>query len=625
MFFLPPRTHSPHLQKTFSAMANLYAAALIFTFLQVESQEDNIFSTDRYIPINTSLTNSRTHYMISDRNRFNIEKKIFKARFECFQKMEEDLPPFKEGPFCNRTWDGWLCWDDTPGGEVAVQNCPNYFPDFDPKAQVTKFCQVDGRWFQHQIIKRTWTNFSSCIVHPTVEFQKDMNIFSTDRFLSATISPTNSTSRYSNNDTTDLSSEEKILKAQFKCIQKMKDDPLPNKEGTFCNRTWDGWLCWEDTPAGEVSVQKCPDYFPDFDPTEKVTKICKDNGQWFQHPTSKRVWSNYTLCNANVTQKLQMALNMFYLTVIGHSLSIITLLISLTIFFHFKSLGCQRITLHKNLFMSYILHSIITIVQLTAVANNQNLAAVDPVWCKVLQFLHQYVMGCNYFWMLCEGIYLHTLIVVAVFAEKQQLCWYFFLGWGFPSIPAIIHAVARTLYYNDNCWISSATHLLYIIHGPFIVALLVNLFFLLNIVRVLVTKLKDTHRAESYMYIKAVRATLILVPLLGIHIVLVPWKPYDQLAGVIYEYVMHILMHYQGLLVATIFCFCNGEVQAVLRRYWQQHLFRLQHSPREHRYTRSASYTASSVTEVPAYLFSKDGRVTCEAEPWLECTEDTSA
>jgi hypothetical protein len=39
-------------------------------------------------------------------------------------------------------------------------------------------------------------------------------------------------------------------------------------------------------------------------------------------------------------------------------------------------------------------------------------------------------MGCNYFWMLCEGIYLHTLIVVAVFAEKQHLMWYYFLGWG---------------------------------------------------------------------------------------------------------------------------------------------------------------------------------------------------
>lgn len=52
------------------------------------------------------------------------------------------------------------------------------------------------------------------------------------------------------------------------------------------------------------------------------------------------------------------------------------------------------------------------------------------VGCKVLHFFHMYMLGCNYFWMLCEGIYLHTLIVVAVFAEEQHLHWYYLLGWG---------------------------------------------------------------------------------------------------------------------------------------------------------------------------------------------------
>jgi len=46
-----------------------------------------------------------------------------------------------------------------------------------------------------------------------------------------------------------------------------------------------------------------------------------------------------------------------------------------------------------------------------------------------------YMLGCNYFWMLCEGIYLHTLIVVAVFAEEQHLHWYYLLGWGESVLP----------------------------------------------------------------------------------------------------------------------------------------------------------------------------------------------
>lgn len=124
---------------------------------------------------------------------------------------------------------------------------------------------------------------------------------------------------------------------------------------------------------------------------------------------------------------------------------------------------------------------------------------------------------------------------------------------------------------------SVETHLLYAVHGPIVAALLVsgeensihtqnplrdwqevlipsvgfdfslqvNLFFLLNIIRVLVTKLRDTHRAESNMYMKAVRATLILVPLLGIQFVIFPWRPENRIAGEVYEYIMHILMHYQ--------------------------------------------------------------------------------
>ncbi|XP_075870100.1 calcitonin gene-related peptide type 1 receptor [Nelusetta ayraudi] len=402
----------------------------------------------------------------------------------------------------------------------------------------------------------------------------------------------------------------KIVTAQFECYQKIIKDSSHNRDAAaepMCDRTWDGWLCWDDTKPGVVSEQHCPDYFQDFDPSEMVTKICTESGRWFLHPESNRTWSNYTTCNEHTNESRVTAMNLFYLSLIGHGLSLTSLLISLGIFFHFKSLSCQRITLHKNLFISFVFNSIITIIWLSAVANNQDLVRRNPTSCKISLFIHLYLFGCNYFWMLCEGIYLHTLIVVAVFAEKQHLMWYYLLGWGFPLIPASIHAIARSYYYNDNCWISSKTSLLYIIHGPICAALLVNLFFLLNIVRVLITKLKVTHQAESSLYMKAVRATLILVPLLGIQFVLIPYKPEGRVSSEIYDYIMHILMNYQGLLVATIFCFFNGEVQAVLRRHWNQYNLQLSSSVGNHSDAlRSASYTASSITEVQG-CYSIDG------------------
>lgn len=47
--------------------------------------------------------------------------------FEKLQYVLSKCP----GLYCNRTWDGWSCWDDTPAGVLAEQYCPDYFPDFD--------------------------------------------------------------------------------------------------------------------------------------------------------------------------------------------------------------------------------------------------------------------------------------------------------------------------------------------------------------------------------------------------------------------------------------------------------------------------------------------------------------
>ncbi|KAG8002903.1 Calcitonin receptor [Nibea albiflora] len=241
-------------------------------------------------------------------------------------------------------------------------------------------------------------------------------------------------------------SRHQIMAAQFECYLKIIHDPLRTEE-------------------------------------EKVTKVCNADGQWFHHPESNRVWSNYTQCQAHTKDKRKVS-------------------------------------------------------------------------CKVLAVLTQYTSMCNYFWMLCEGIYLHTLIIVAVFVGEQQLFWYYVLGWGFPIIPAITYAVARWHFFNDMCWISANTHLHYIIHGPIQVALFVNVFFLLNIVRVLITKLKETHCTESTAYLKAVRATLILIPLLGIEFIVFPWRPDGRIARAIYEFIVNIFAHFQA--------------QTALKRKWAQ-------------------------------------------------------
>lgn len=89
-------------------------------------------------------------------------------------------------------------------------------------------------------------------------------------------------------------------------------------------------------------MQMCPNYFHDFDPagkththppmrkaqkkyilsltryafiyflfcsTEKVIKVCGTDGQWFRHPESNRVWTNYTQCQAYTKDKLKVTHN----------------------------------------------------------------------------------------------------------------------------------------------------------------------------------------------------------------------------------------------------------------------------------------------------------------------------
>ncbi|XP_068188544.1 uncharacterized protein calcr isoform X2 [Antennarius striatus] len=546
--------------------------------------------------------------------------KMLENEYSCLLKISQN-PIFNEsGLHCSRYWDGWLCWDDTPAGTYAYQNCPDYFDNFNAKEKAFKYCGDNGQWFHHPESGRIWANYTFCAVNTSeklttkmkaaAQLSADVNVEPTEE---ATVSPMV-------NPEQDKIVRKKILDSQYKCFEKMNRDPPYNKTGLHCSRNWDGWLCWDDTPAGTYTSENCPTYFADFDPTEKATKYCGEDGQWFRHPDTNRTWSNYTLCNENTDAKLKSAYILFYMAIVGHALSIASLLISLAIFFYFRSLSCQRITLHKNLFCSYVLNSTLTIIYLVAVGNNPTVVGRNPVGCKVLHFFHMYMLGCNYFWMLCEGIYLHTLIVVAVFAEEQHLHWYYLLGWGFPLVPASIHAVARKKYFDDNCWMSVETHLLYAVHGPIMAALLVNLFFLLNIIRVLVTKLRDTHRAESNMYMKAVRATLILVPLLGIQFVILPWRPENRVAGEVYDYIIHILVHYQGLLVATIFCFFNGEVQAALKRQWMQYKTQWGQRRKDHCSMRSTSYTATSITEVPAFMYHHD----CNSEHLNERHSDDS-
>uniref|UniRef100_A0A8C4R8S5 Calcitonin receptor n=1 Tax=Eptatretus burgeri TaxID=7764 RepID=A0A8C4R8S5_EPTBU len=321
--------------------------------------------------------------------------------------------------------------------------------------------------------------------------------------------------------------------AQYQCYNKIIGDTPYNGSEPHCERTWDGLLCWNDAQANTTVEQNCPGYFHDFDTSEIASKVCDSTGNWFQLPTRNYSWSNYT----RFFGYLQETENIYYLSLVGHALSIVSLSTSVFIFCYLRILSCQRVTLHKNLFCSYIFNSILIIFFLTTLTNHHEFVERH----SILHILHQYMTSCNYFWMLCEGVYLHSLVVVAVFINKPHPAWFYMLGW-------VQHCLLPVCRY----WIRPTT-LLYIVHGPICVALLLNMTFLLNIMHVLVRKLRDTHHFKIHMYMRAVRAALILVPLLGVQFILIPLRPKNPLLGKIYDYTMHFAVDYQ-VIACTMPC-----------------------------------------------------------------------
>ncbi|KAH8284670.1 hypothetical protein KR018_011172, partial [Drosophila ironensis] len=370
-----------------------------------------------------------------------------------------------------------------------------------------------------------------------------------------------------------------------------------NGGGLHCAGTFDGWLCWPDTAAGTSAYELCPDFITGFDPTRFAHKECGTDGEWFKHPLTNKTWSNYTTCVNIDDLEWKHSVNLIY--EVGYGISLLAILLSLAILGYFKSLKCARITLHMNLFASFAANNSLWLIWYLLVMPNTELLQHSPLRCVALHINLHYFLLSNYSWMLCEGFYLHTVLVAAFISEKRLVKWLIAFGWGSPALVIFVYSLARGLAgtpeENMHCWMNN-TDYDNILVVPVCISMFLNLLFLCNIVRVVLLKLNAPASIQgscgpSRTVLQAFRATLLLVPLLGLQYMVTPFRPAPGHPWEnTYEIISAFTASFQGLCVATLFCFFNGEVIAQVKRKWRMMCF--SNRPRTN------SYTATQVSFV---------------------------
>ncbi|XP_010118013.1 PREDICTED: parathyroid hormone/parathyroid hormone-related peptide receptor-like, partial [Chlamydotis macqueenii] len=395
-----------------------------------------------------------------------------------------------------------------------------------------------------------------------------------------------------------LTKEEQIyllVEAKEKCQRDIKAQ-LEIKD-TSCPPEWDGIICWpRGSPSQEVSVP-CPDYIYDFNHKGHAYRYCSAYGTWAMAFSINKTWANYTECallfsSESRSREKEVFDRLHLMYTVGYSISLASLIVAVCILSYFKRLHCTRNYIHVHLFTSFICRAVSIFVKDMVLYSGTLASEAEKMreddfkaemgrslgqrshlaGCKVVVTLFLYFLATNHYWILVEGLYLHSLIFMAFLSNKDYLWVLVIIGWGLPAVFVSVWASVRASLADTQCWDLSAGNMKWIYQVPILAAIVVNFFLFLNIVRVLASKLweKNTGKLDPrQQYRQLLKSTLVLMPLFGVHYVVFMAVPYTEVSGVLWQIQMHYEMLFnssQGFFVAFIYCFCNGEVQAEIKK-----------------------------------------------------------
>ncbi|XP_017289792.1 pituitary adenylate cyclase-activating polypeptide type I receptor [Kryptolebias marmoratus] len=364
------------------------------------------------------------------------------------------------------------------------------------------------------------------------------------------------------------------MKAEEDCNQVLQQEENNRSSKTGCPTVWDNIWCWHRVDVGQVVSVSCANASQLFaDNQGYVRKTCTEEGWSELHPSYEEA-CEFAEDEEAEELKTTYFSNFKQLYTAGYATSLISLITAIFVFTVFRKFHCTRNYIHINLFFSFILRASAVFIKDLVLFSDENLdhCFISTTACKSAVAFFQFCILANYFWLLVEGMYLQTLLALTFVFQKKYFWWYILIGWGLPTIILTAWILTRNFYDNKGCWDDTDVDFIWwIIKAPITASLLVNFIIFINVIRILVQKLRSPGVGgnDTSHFKRLAKSTLLLIPLFGMHYMVFAFLP--ETTGQEARIVIELgLGSFQGFVVALLYCFLNGEVQAELKkRFWK--------------------------------------------------------
>nr|XP_023420029.1 growth hormone-releasing hormone receptor [Cavia porcellus] len=339
-----------------------------------------------------------------------------------------------------------------------------------------------------------------------------------------------------------------------------------------CPRTWDGLLCWPMAATGDWVTLPCPDFFSYFSSEPgTVKRDCTITG-WSDPFPPYPVACPVPL--ELLTKEISYFSTMKIIYTMGHSISIVALFVAIAILVALRRLHCPRNYIHTQLFATFILKAgAVFLKDATLFQDDTEHCVFSTVLCKVSVAASHLATMTNFSWLLAEAVYLSCLLASTSPNSRTAFWWLVLAGWGLPMLCTGTWVGCKLAYEDIACWdLYDSSPYWWIIKGPIVLSVGVNFGLFLNIIRILLRKLEPAQGSlyTHSQYWRLSKATLLLIPLFGIHYIVFNFLPDDAGLGIRLPLELG-LGSFQGFIVAILYCFLNQEVRTEISRKWHGH------------------------------------------------------